>query len=330
MNLCPNCAADIIPGSKFCNRCGDKIAERMKPCPACKDESPLASVFCHHCGFHFEGRQRGVEERRYEPVYALDFDPETLTEQVKALFFRSLRLRVEEEHDATKYSDYVERFYQSRFREIYELRAVQIGEDALIQWERFGTEGLPEIDQRLGKSFEGLLDFFTIQYCPDLNGVRLPPEILKHEKAQPGKTDLWNMIQDFLDFDREQEVFHFDFISMRRDLLANACKNFLFADRREKVFFIGDLSLKGTCKEGFAMTDRGIYWRAPFDRARKLMYPELRELKREKEWITINGHFFTANPALNLKIFKLLKKLRGWKQPAQATKEAEKRPLKTF
>jgi hypothetical protein len=256
-----------------------------------------------------------VEERRYEPVYALDFDPDTLTEQVKALFFRSLRLRVEEEHDVAKYSDYVERFYQSRFREIYELRAEQIGEDALIQWERFGTEGLPEIDLRLGKSFEGLLDFFTIQYCPDLNGVIMPPEILKYEKAQPGKTDLWQMIQDFLDFDHEQEVFHFDFIAMRSDLLSNACKYFLFADRKEKVYFIGDLSLKGTCKEGFALTDRGIYWRAPFDRARKVYYKEIRNLKREKEWLTINGHFFTANPSLNLKLFKLLKKLKGWQQP---------------
>jgi hypothetical protein len=311
MNLCPNCAADIIPGSRFCNRCGDKIAERMKPCPACQQQSPLASVFCHHCGFHFEGRQR-TEERRYEPVFVLDFDPETLTEQVKALFFRSLRHRVEEEHDVTKYSDYVERFYQSRFREIYELRAEQIAEDALIQWERFGSEGLPEIDRRIEKAFEGLLDFFTIQYCPDLNGVLLPSAMLKYEKAQSGKTDLWMMIRDFLDFDHEQEVFYFDFITMRSDLLANACKNFLFAERREKVFFICDLSLKGTCKEGFAMTDRAIYWRAPFDRARKVSYEELKSVKKEKDWLMINGSFFTANPSLNLKLFKLLKKLRGW------------------
>jgi len=326
MTLCPNCAADIIPGSKFCNRCGDKIAERLKPCPACDEQSPLASVFCHHCGYHFEGKQR-VETRKYEPVYKLDYDPDTLTAQVKALFFRSLRRRVETEHDVAKYSDYVERFYQSRFREIYELRAEQIAEDALIQWERFGTEGLPEIDRRIDRSFEGLLDFFIIQYCPDLNGIILPPEILKYEKAQPGKTDLWLMIQDFLDFDREQEVFYFDFIAMKAELLSNACKHFLFAERKEKVFFIGDLSLKGTCKEGFAMTDRGIYWRAPFDRARKLAYKDIRELGREKEWITINGHFFTSNPSLNLKLFKLLKKLRGWQTPSVVSKEAAEIPV---
>jgi len=318
MNLCPNCAADVIPGSKFCNRCGDKIAERTKPCPACHAQSPFASVFCHHCGFHFEGKQR-VEERKYAVKYALDFDPDTLTEQVKALFFRSLRLRVEEEHDPIKYSDYVERFYQSRFRDIYELRAEQIAEDAHLQWERFGSEGLPEIDRRMDRSFEGLLDFFTIQYCPDLNGIMLPAEILKYEKAQAGKTDLWAMIRDFLDFDREQEVFYFDFITMRRDLLANACKSFLFAERNEKVFFICDLSIKGACKEGFAMTNRAIYWKAPFDQARKIAFKDLKKVHREKDWLTIEGHFFTSNPAMNLKLYKLLKKLRGW-QPVDMPK----------
>lgn len=321
MHLCPNCAADIIPGSKFCNRCGDKITERTKACPACQEESPLASVFCHHCGFHFEGKKRGPE-RRYEPVFYLDYDPDTLTEQVKALFFRSLRRRVEEEHNPDKYSDYVERFYQSRFREIYELRAEQIADDALIQWERFGTEGLPEIDNRIGRSFEGLLDFFIIQYCPDLNGVLLPPAILKYEKAQPGKIDLACMISDFLDFGREQEVFYFDFISMKSELLSNACKSFLFAERQEKVFFICDLSLKGTCKEGFSITDKGIFWRAPFDRARSCKFKDIKEIKRQKDWITINGHFFTANPSLNLKLFKLLKKLKGWDQPILRAKEA--------
>ncbi|HAD11714.1 MAG TPA: hypothetical protein DCF33_04665 [Saprospirales bacterium] len=322
MQLCPNCAADIIPGSKFCNRCGDKISERTKPCPACQEQSPLTSVFCHHCGFHFEGR-KGRVEKRYEPIFPLDFDPGTLTEQVKALFFRSLRRRVEEEHNPERYSDYVERFYQSGFREIYELRAEQIAEDALIQWRRFGSEGLPEIDQRIGRSFDGLLDFFIIQYCPDLNGVILPPAILKYEKAQYGKADLGSMIRDFLDFDREQEVFYFDFISMRGELLSNACKSFLFAERQEKVFFISDLSLKGTCKEGFALTDQAIYWRAPFDKARKCAYKEIREVKKHKDWITINNHFFTANPSLNLKLLKLLKKLYGWHQPVYVKKEAE-------
>ena len=322
MNLCPNCATEIIPGSKFCNRCGDKIADRTKECPACSHRGPLTSVFCHHCGFHFEAKAK-YDDKRYSPFYELDFDPLTLTEQVKTFFFRSLRQRVEEEHDPKKYADYVERFYQSKFRDIYGLRSEQIAEDVRTQWERFGTEALPEIDKRLGIAFEGLLDYFIIQYCPDLNGMLLPSAILKYEKAIPGKTDLWQMIQDFLDFEHEQEVFYYDFITMKPELLANACKSFLLADRQERVFFICDLSLKSNCKEGFAMTNKGLYWVAPFDRPRRLCYNDIEEVKREKEWVTLNGHFFNANPTLNLKLLKLLKKLRGWR-PAVTKVESER------
>ena len=141
MHLCPNCATEIIPGAKFCHRCGEKFAEKLKPCPSCQQKSPLGSVFCHHCGFHFEGKNSGGEIT-YQPVFPLDFNLDTLTEQVKALFFKTLRLRVAEEHDVARYSDYVERFYQSRFLDIYEVRSEQIAEDALIQWERFGREAL--------------------------------------------------------------------------------------------------------------------------------------------------------------------------------------------
>ncbi|MBL7774384.1 MAG: zinc ribbon domain-containing protein [Saprospiraceae bacterium] len=314
MNRCPNCAAELIFGAKFCHRCGDMVAEKTKDCPACEQANPLASVFCHHCGFHFEGKQ--ARELRYEPRYALEFDSETIVEQVRALFFRSLRGRVEEELDPTLYSEYVERFYQSKFREVYGVRAGQIAGEVLDCWEQRGAEALPEIDRRLDQAFEGLLDYFIIQYCPDLNGVLLPSAILKYEHARPGKTDLWAMIQDFLDFDHEEEAFYLDFISMPEQYVANACKRFLSAERKERVFFICDLSLNGNCKEGFAMTDRALYWRAPLDKARSVQYRELRLVVREKDWLTLNGHFFTANPSLNLKLYKLLKKLRGWEEPA--------------
>jgi hypothetical protein len=100
---------------------------------------------------------------------------------------------------------------------------------------------------------------------------------------------------------------------MKPELLANACKSYLFADRQERVFFICDLSLKSNCKEGFAITNQGLYWRAPFDRPRRVLFNEINTVKKEKDWLTLNGHFFTANPTLNLKLCKLLKKLRGWR-----------------
>lgn len=315
MQPCPTCSAKIISGAKFCHRCGEKIAVKVKDCPACQLQSPLTSVFCHHCGFHFEHRE-AFTEPDYRPKYVLDFHPTLITEQVKALFFKSLRQRVEEEHDVARYSDYVERFYQSKFREIYPVRARQIAEDVMTQWERFGHAALRDIDRRLDDSFEGLLDYFIIQFCPDLNHIILPEGILRYERMQAGKMNLGRMIQDYLDFEREEEVFYFDFIGMPQEYLVNACKSFLFAQPKEKVFFLCDLSLKGNCKEGFAMTDRGIYWRAPFDKPRQVPYAELQEVRNGREWLMVNGSFFTANPSLNLKLYKLLKKLHRWPVPA--------------
>lgn len=71
------------------------------------------------------------------------------------------------------------------------------------------------------------------------------------------------------------------------------------------------------------MTDRRLYWRAPLSRAHCVAYKELNDLHFEREWLTINGYFFTANPSLNLKLYKLLKKLRRHKkqmaEPIQAS-----------
>jgi hypothetical protein len=314
MNLCPKCTATVIPGAKFCHRCGDNIVERTKTCPACKGENPLSSVYCHDCGFHFDGGQSGG----YQPRYAIDYKQESLTEQVQAIFFASLRARVEQEHDIARYSEFVERFYHSKFKEIYVVRSGQIAREVATHYNRFGDNGLPEIDQKLERSFDGLLDYFIIQFCPDLHHFVLPTTILKHEQAQPGKTNLRSLIADYLDLDQEQEMVHTNFVLMPENHLVNACKGFLFAQRKEKVFFILDLSIKGNCKEGFAMTDRGLYWKLPFERAQSVQYSEIGDVKKEKDWLLINGNFFTANARLNLKVCKLLKKLRGWKEPEVA------------
>lgn len=313
MNLCPNCAIELIPGAKFCHRCGDTIQEKTKACPVCAHQNPLASVFCHHCRFHFEAKRTAPPPpTAYEPAFPLDFTQPDLTDQIKKLFFSSLRERVYTEFDGQHYSEYVDRFYHSRFKDVYVVRTEQIADEAREHWRRFGQEGIADLDRRIETAFEGLLDYFVIQYCPDLHGMALPEAILRYERLHPKQTDLWEMIRDFLDFDREEEVFYFNFVTMPAAFLANACKQFLFAGRKERVFFICDLSLRGHCKEGFAMTDRGVYWRMPFDKSRQVLYSDLRDLQKTKDHLLINGLFFSANPSLNLKLFKLLKKLRNW------------------
>lgn len=317
MNICPKCSVEAIPGAKFCHRCGDKFTERTKRCPSCQGDNPLSSVFCHHCGFHFEGQKQAA----YQPRYVIDFSQLDITPQVKALFFASLRKRVEEELDITRYSEFVERFYQSHFREVYDVRSAQIARDITTRYERFGDEGLPDIDQRIDHYFEGLLDYFIIQYCPDLHGFILPEAILRHEQSRPGKTDIKAVIADYLDLEREDEAVYANFVAMPNEYLVNACKNFLFAHRREKVYFILDLSVKGNCKEGFAMTDKAIYWKMPFEKPQSVSYSDIETVTKEKDWLLINNAFFTASSRINLKLCKLLKKIKGWKvaEPAVAS-----------
>ena len=94
------------------------------------------------------------------------------------------------------------------------------------------------------------------------------------------------------------------------DKLKNAGKFFLFPERDERILLICDQSLLGSCKEGFALTERGLYWKAQLQTARKVAYTALESVRREKDWLLINGDFFHANPSLDLKMMKLLKKLQ--------------------
>lgn len=47
MTLCPSCKAQLIPSSKFCNRCGAKLGQK---CPNCGAEITADSAFCFECG----------------------------------------------------------------------------------------------------------------------------------------------------------------------------------------------------------------------------------------------------------------------------------------
>lgn len=312
MMRCTKCSTELIPGSKFCYRCGERVVEQAKTCPLCQSENPLAAVFCHECGFHFSAAGQG--QVPYTPRYALDFVPERIGAQLKALFFRLLLQRVQEEHNVQKHSQYVQRFYDSRFATIFEARTAQLAQEVMTRWERYGQAGLPGIDQFLEDAFEGLLDYFIIEFCPDLNEVWLPSAMLRYERVSAQGLDVGRMVFDFLDFEREPEVCYTNFIAMPEELMVNACKRFLFAEKSERLFFICDLSLRSNCREGFAMTDRALYWRAPLGRAHRVVYEDIRELRFEREWLLINGHFFTANPSLNLKLYKLLRKLHRCKQ----------------
>ena len=47
--------------------------------------------------------------------------------------------------------------------------------------------------------------------------------------------------------------------------------------------------------------------------AGEVLYQDLEELIRDNgDWVSINKAYFNANPSLNIKLFKLLLKLKQW------------------
>ncbi len=277
----------------------------MKKCPSCRTPLPEEARFCFECGAK-QGSRRTTTTRRGD---SLDFKGD-LARQITDRFFKALKERVKEEHQPEQFQDYSERLYESGFRDTVQLRSRQLSEELLDLWE----DG--DVEQRealafIQDVFDELLDFFIIHFCQDINDVELPETILQYQGVEWNKVNLIEMIQDYLDMAKESEAYYTNFLLMPLDKLKNAGKSFLFPAKKEKILLIADQSLFGSCKEGFALTEYAIYWKAHLEKARKVPYDSLDEIKRHKDWITINGYFFSVNKSINLKMLKLLKKVRN-------------------
>ena len=59
------------------------------------------------------------------------------------------------------------------------------------------------------------------------------------------------------------------------------------------------------------MTNEAIFWKMPLENKQRVFYKKLKDVKREEDWISINGIFFNAGTTLNLKLIRLLKRLMG-------------------
>lgn len=273
----------------------------MKPCPNCQTLLPDEARFCIQCG-----APQSLYSERGVPAL-VDWD-EDIAPQITARFFTSLQDKVREEYGLTEHLPFSERVYESGFRDIVERRAQQVGEKLETQL-NLDAISLKTANKKVLALLEELTDFFIIRYCQDLLQVRLPESILKYQHLTLEEIDLFQMVLDYLDFAHESEVVYTDFLVMPVEKLKNAGRSFLFPEKDEKILLICDQSLFGSCKEGFALTEKAIYWKAHLQKARQVRYDQLQGVEKEKDWININGYFFNVNASLNQKMLKLLKKL---------------------
>lgn len=309
MKKCNHCNTKLVNEARFCHYCGAKVLQASVACGKCNYLNPANNKSCFSCGHNLE--IEGNTKFQYEIEYPLDFEETTsLAPDIKEYFFQALRERVKEEQDMNKYSDYLDRFYHSDFGHRFDVRLKQLAEEVYLIHAKQDGQIQRKVDHFLSKNFNQLLDHFIIRYCHDLNLHFLPEKILSYHQATQESIELQTMILDFLDLGNENETYFVDFIVMPVQKLKNASKAFLFPDKDEKIMLIMDQTIFGSCKEGFAMTEKGIYWKAHFEKAKQVFYRDLIHIEKEKNWIKINDNFFNVNPSLNIKMMKLLRKLK--------------------
>ncbi len=273
----------------------------MKNCHVCRTTLPDNARFCYNCG----APQTAATAA---PIRRLNYQG-NMPQQIEEQFFLAFRQRVEEEHHPNQVQAYSERMYQSGFQEVVQRRAEQLAAriQAMPPEEKLNDTA---INALLENTFEDLLDYFIIHFCKDLNTIKLPEAILSYQGLRWEDINLFQMVMHYLDFASESETVYTDFFAMPVDKLKNASQSFLFANAQERIFFICDQSILGSLREGFAITDQGIYWKAHLEKARAALFSNLQTIERKKDWITINSAFFNVNPSVNLKLLKLLKKIR--------------------
>ncbi|MGK0387576.1 MAG: hypothetical protein ACI94Y_000302 [Maribacter sp.] len=309
---CSNCKITLLSNARFCHGCGEKTKGSPVKCPSCESENARGAKFCMQCGCALSVRLDSSVDKKYTVSYPLNFAKiGQLSDQISGHFFTHLKKRIVAEHPSRTYNEYVTAFYDSSFDKRFAIKATQLAEETYTIHCRQDSTILQETDRLLERSFDSLIDHFIIMHCKDLNEVNIPESILKYNGKTKNEINVEEMIFDYLDLDNEKkEKFYLDFIAVPQSKIKTAAQSFLFADKKEMVYLLCDQTVFGSCKEGFAITERGIYWKAHFNKAFAVHYENLQEIKREKDWININDRYFHVNPSFDFKMMKLLQKMK--------------------
>lgn len=319
---CSKCHTVLPPEARFCHQCGTEVAPPVQVCAHCQAENPPEAKFCTQCGHSFGPTTHSAQDApphaqqatTYRPRYPITSRTASgVLEQVQGHFFQALKERVTLQSTPDKYSAYVAIFYSSGFNYHFQAQATALVSHLLPLVELGSERAQVRIDQLLDDQYEALLDRFTIEHTKHLNLIQLANGVLRYEAINsPTDVPIDQLIFDYLDLDREHnEKIYTNFKEMPLSKIKNASQHFLFPERNEPIYVIGDQTLFGSCKEGFAFTSAALYWKAHFNKAQRVYFTELYAIEREEGWLNINGHYFHVSASLNFKIAKLLRKLQA-------------------
>lgn len=304
MPICRKCKTEMPAGVRFCPSCAFPAIEETFDCPRCGAENNMDATTCVGCDTSFSSKK---EEANFNDIFDQTHQ-KGIEQKVADRFSLAFEKRLKEEHHPSLHGAYIDRFFKSDFRTSADYRIHQLAEYLQVM------TGEPkdlkkEKDIILRRAFEELIDYFIVRFCEDLNEVVFPEAMLKYQGLELDKINLSQMIFDYLDFENEDESVFTNFVSMPAKKLKNAADSFLQPKKGETLFFICDLAVLNSCKDGFAMTNEAIFWKMPLETKQRVFYKKLKEVKREEDWISINGIFFNASKGLNLKLIRLLKRL---------------------
>ena len=280
----------------------------MVKCENCGSSNPGDIKICLTCGLDLK---KGLEKNNSLSILFDFAKPDEIENQIRDYFFKTLRFQVESELDPKGYRNYFDHYHSSDFYKKVDLRLPQITEEVLSIHAENGSSNLTQIENLVDRTLHSFLDYFIIVFCEPLHKMKLPEAILRYENVRKVSLDLKQMIFDFLDFDNEKDKIYTDFLKMPLVKLNNAKDVFLPIEEEESIIFICDQTVFGSCKEGYAMTDKALYWKPHFNDPGKVRFTEIKSINHEGEWITINDQFFNVNKTLNYKMTKLLQKIQS-------------------
>lgn len=339
---CQHCGSKLLKNAKFCHSCGEAVVLKMEACQACSTLNPLNAAFCIGCGDALrEDKEEQEQERKkqrqkqqehkeafqkanqseakhsnkdtyvYKPIFVVQLSDElALEEAIKTYFFQALRTTVIEISNEKKYSEYVQIFYDSGFNFYFSQRQKQLIRDLQRIPYLYPNDIDYQVDILIDDAFEAILNRFTASHTQELNEWQ-PPDVTRWELIKKEDLNLEKMIFDYLAIEPNDEKHYTNFLTMPVPKLKNAWKSFLFATQAEMPLIISDQTVFGSCKEGYAITNKGIYWKAFFNSPNRFYFEELYDIRKEQDWININGQYFHVNQRMNFKLLKLLKKLRS-------------------
>lgn len=312
---CHHCGTTLLKGAKYCHECGAKVApqELHITCAQCGTDNPATARYCVQCG---HALQSAVEEQLPAPA-ARYGSRDQERKLVHTAFNAILRDKVNTyfRGDKELYDRYLTRYYETDdFRQLLELRAQQMVQVLLEEGRVIDSS---TVRDEYGRELEQLVHTFLFKYARSLNPIDIPEAVLKYQTQSWEEVDLERMALDYLQLDEEplEVIYPGDMIApdertARR--MRNAYKSWLsiqLDNPDDRLFFVVDLTLRQSLKEGFAMTDRGLWWKAPFNKQQTALFLPLRDVKRVNDWITINGSYFHVSKSINLKMLLFLKQI---------------------